>query len=314
MRAFLPDVPAAGGAVYANALVERIAIADGKAQRVFVRQMLAPGDVREFTVVADTFVVAAGSLRTPGLLARSGCAHPLLGKRLFLHPVMAVAAQFQQRIAAWEGPMQSAYSDAFNGRDGAYGTKLEAAPVHPGLCASALPWEGRATHMERMTLAGRCAWLIALARDRDPGSVDLDAEAQIRYTVSPFDAEHLYDGLTGAVDVAFAAGAERVQTLHAKPIVLERGAWNAAARDALRERLARIGVASNRQIMFSAHQMGTAAMGADPAASVVDPAGRARGVDNLIVADASVFPQASGVNPMLTIMAMARRIAAAHLN
>ena len=55
--------------------------------------------------------------------------------------------------------------------------------------------------------------------------------------------------------------------------------------------------------------MGTACMGADPERSVVDPDGHVWGYDNLLVADASLFPQASGVNPMLTIMAMARRVA-----
>ncbi len=55
--------------------------------------------------------------------------------------------------------------------------------------------------------------------------------------------------------------------------------------------------------------MGTAAMGSDPKTSVVDSAGRVRGYANLLVADASVFPQSSGVNPMWTIMAMAARIA-----
>jgi choline dehydrogenase-like flavoprotein len=58
--------------------------------------------------------------------------------------------------------------------------------------------------------------------------------------------------------------------------------------------------------------MGTAPLGADPARSVVDPLGRVWGYDNLLVVDGSLFPQASGVNPMLTIMAMARRVAAFH--
>jgi choline dehydrogenase-like flavoprotein len=59
--------------------------------------------------------------------------------------------------------------------------------------------------------------------------------------------------------------------------------------------------------MFSAHQMSTARMGGDAGATVADPDGRVRGVDGLIVADASAFPTASGVNPMLTVMALARR-------
>jgi choline dehydrogenase-like flavoprotein len=58
--------------------------------------------------------------------------------------------------------------------------------------------------------------------------------------------------------------------------------------------------------------MGTAPMGADANRSVVDPAGRVWGYENLLVADASVFPQSSGVNPMLTIMAMSNRIAEQH--
>jgi choline dehydrogenase-like flavoprotein len=53
-------------------------------------------------------------------------------------------------------------------------------------------------------------------------------------------------------------------------------------------------------------------MGANVYDSVVDPSGRVWGYDNLLVADASLFPQASGVNPMLTIMAMASRVAAQH--
>ncbi|MBV8580965.1 MAG: GMC family oxidoreductase, partial [Candidatus Eremiobacteraeota bacterium] len=59
--------------------------------------------------------------------------------------------------------------------------------------------------------------------------------------------------------------------------------------------------------LFSAHQMGTARMAASAADGVVDPDGRVYGVAGLLVADASVFPNASGVNPMLTIMALAHR-------
>jgi choline dehydrogenase-like flavoprotein len=57
------------------------------------------------------------------------------------------------------------------------------------------------------------------------------------------------------------------------------------------------------------HQHGTLRMGDDPDASVVDAACRAHSVPNLYVVDGSVFPTASGVNPTLTIMANAWRVA-----
>ena len=311
-RAFLPDVPKAGGSIYANARAARIALSGSRAHSVTARQTVAPGDVRTFTIVADTYIVSGGTLRTPGILARSGVRHPALGKRLFLHPVSACFPTFDRHIDPWVGPMQSAYSDAFNYRTGNYGSKIETAPIHPGLAALSLPWTGRADHAASLSGARNAATLIAVTRDRDPGSIDLDDEAQLRYTVSPHDGEHLLAGLVGMFDLAFAAGATRISTLHTRPIVIERGDWNATARAAFTEQIARIGIASNRQTFFSAHQMGTASMGADPMTSVVDPTGRVWGYENLLVADASIFPQASGVNPMLTIMAMVRRVVAQH--
>src|SRR5207237_1507674 len=57
----------------------------------------------------------------------------------------------------------------------------------------------------------------------------------------------------------------------------------------------------------SFHQMGSCRMGNDPATSVIGPDHRAHAVKGLFVADGSAFPSASGVNPMITIMAMAHR-------
>jgi choline dehydrogenase-like flavoprotein len=229
-----------------------------------------------------------------------------------LHPVSACFTEFEGEIAPYIGPMQSAYSDAYNYRTGNYGCKIETAPTHPGIAAIALPWRSRAQHVESMSRARNSAALIAVTRDRDPGSIDLDDEAQIRYRVSPFDGENLLEGILGTMDLAFAAGAIRASTLHTKPIVIERDKWTSARRSALADEMHRIGIGSNRQIIFSAHQMGTCAMGAQESTSVVDPTGKVWGYDNLIVADASIFPQASGVNPMLTIMAMASRVAEQH--
>ena len=57
------------------------------------------------------------------------------------------------------------------------------------------------------------------------------------------------------------------------------------------------------------HPLGTARAGADPAASVVDADLRVHGVAGLHVADGSAVPSSLGVNPQITIMALATRLA-----
>ncbi|MFQ5409330.1 MAG: GMC family oxidoreductase, partial [Anaerolineales bacterium] len=57
------------------------------------------------------------------------------------------------------------------------------------------------------------------------------------------------------------------------------------------------------------HPMGTCRMGADPRASVTDGWGRVHGAPGLYVADASLMPGSTAVNPQITIMALATRVA-----
>lgn len=313
-REYLPDVVANGGAIYVQAKALRVVTVGSRASGVEVEQRLPSGEVVRFTVDAKEFVVSsAGTLRTPGLLARSGVRNPVLGKRLFLHPVQSVVAFFDHPIEAWNGPMQSAYSNAWSRRTGNYGAKIETAPMHPGLMFVAIPYAGPESITEMLPKAKYATTLISLTRDRDPGSIDLDDEAQIHYRLSAFDEANLFEGLAGCFDIAFAAGANEVWTMHNRQIRISKDDWNAGRRAMLAEQLRAIGTDSNRGITFSAHQMGTAPMGSDPRTSVVDAAGRVWGYDNLLVCDGSVFPQASAVNPMLTIMAMARRIVAQHV-
>ena len=65
----------------------------------------------------------------------------------------------------------------------------------------------------------------------------------------------------------------------------------------------------NVPIGGTAHQAGTARFGVDPMTSVLDPDCRAHDVDNLYLADASFFPSIAAVNPTLTIVANALRVA-----
>ena len=70
-------------------------------------------------------------------------------------------------------------------------------------------------------------------------------------------------------------------------------------------------VAAGGQVLFSAHQLGSCRMGKDRSTSVANPWGELHDVRGVWIGDASAFPTATGTNPMVTIMALARRTAEA---
>ena len=110
-------------------------------------------------------------------------------------------------------------------------------------------------------------------------------------------------GIVETARINLAAGATEVRALFARPVVIRAGGDMRAFEQEVLSR----GTAPNRLGLFTAHQMSTARMGADSRRSVADPDGAVRGVRGVWVADASAFPTASGVNPTMTIMALAMR-------
>jgi choline dehydrogenase-like flavoprotein len=75
------------------------------------------------------------------------------------------------------------------------------------------------------------------------------------------------------------------------------------------ERLRRFDLKPSQLALMAFHPLGTCRMGGDPTQAPVDPAGRLRGYDGLYIADGSIVPSSLGVNPQITIMALATRIA-----
>jgi len=67
-------------------------------------------------------------------------------------------------------------------------------------------------------------------------------------------------------------------------------------------------MANDIHVAGVAHQAGTCRFGTDPATSALDADCRAHEVDNLYVADTSIFPSIGAVNPALTAMANALRV------
>ena len=194
--------------------------------------------------------------------------------------------------------------------DGSYGVRYETAPIHPGFFGAGLQWNGARESLDLARRFPRLAPIFPLVRDRDGGEVrvDRDGEPSFRYRISRHDLRHLRAGFVGAARILEAAGAKRIVSTHANPVVWE------PRRDGLGRFLAEAdarGWGPNRVLCASAHVMGTARMGGSPSSSACDPNGETWEVANLVVCDGSTFPTASGVNPMITIAAVAHMNASA---
>jgi long-chain-alcohol oxidase len=282
-----------------------------QARRVLVERGAAIGvDAGNLRVRARAVVAACGAFHTPALLARSGLANANIGRNLHLHPVTLLAGEMEEDVSPWEGPLQSRYSEEHARLDGAYGVRYETAPVTPGLFGAALPWDGARDVLELARRYARLAPVFPLVRDRDAGEVVVgrDGEPIARYRVSRYDLRHVRAGFAGAARVLEAAGARRIVSTHARPVVWERG------RGGIGRFLAEAdmrGWEPNQVLYASAHVMGTARMGHSPTIAAVDPVGESWEVANLIICDGSAFPTPSGVNPMITIAGLAHANATA---
>jgi choline dehydrogenase-like flavoprotein len=290
LRTWLEDAAAAGARIVTGARARRVLVRGGAAVGVEA----GPVQVRARAVVA-----AAGALETPAILLRSGLRNPNVGRWLRLHPATGVFGVFAEEVRPWEGTLQALYSDERRDLDAGYGVKYETVPAHPGLIAGAFPWESAEEHRRLMGSLARTSLIAVIPRDRGSGRVRVgrDGEAITTYRLAADERARLEQGIDGAARILAAAGAEDVFTAHARRQRWDDGFPRAA-----------FDFGAGRGALYSFHLMGSARMGGSPAGSAAGPTGETWEVRNLVVADGSAFPTASGVNPMLTIEAIA------HLN
>jgi choline dehydrogenase-like flavoprotein len=132
-----------------------------------------------------------------------------------------------------------------------------------------------------------------------------DGGVTVRYAPGAQERELLRLASLELARLHRAAGAERIIPLVTPPLEWRSGQPFEPYLDRLKARP----MASNRVLLFTAHQMSTCRIGHSPRTSVADPDGRVHGVRGLWVTDSSAMPTASGVNPMLSLMALAHRTA-----
>ena len=313
MKTYLQDAYDHGARIITHCSANRVLIENGQAVGVEAYTYNAQAKrTYRLTVRAKAVVIAAGALSSPALLQSSGLDNRHIGQHLHLHPTAISVGVYPEKVYGWQGVLQSAYSDQFAHLDGNYGYKLEVAPAHPGLFGLATPWYSARNYRDEMATIPYLASIIVLTRDKGEGSVTVDraGDPVVNYRVSAYDRKHLLHGLCQGTRVHFAAGARRVISLQNKPTSLVRTSDEEISGRQLREfdqLIKRRGLEANRVLLFSAHQMGTCRMGANPGSSVTDAYNQVHGIKRLFVCDGSVFPGACGVNPMISIMGLSHR-------
>ncbi|MFC6222801.1 FAD-dependent oxidoreductase [Hymenobacter artigasi] len=296
-----------GARILADTKVDRVTISQGRATGAVAVHTTADGRQIPINVKARRVVVAGGAIQTPALLLRSGLKHPHLGRHLHLHPTVVVGARYPHAMNSWHGPSMSVVNDTYTMLHGTnFGAKLETPPTHPGLLSMVLPWLSGRQHHELLRDASHLGSFIVLTRDRDGGRVSIDKNGAplIDYTLSEFDRANMLEGVRAAAQIHVAAGAEKVYLPHGTlPTLLTKD--GVLQNPDVLDGLPHLSWKSNQFGLYSAHQMSTCRMGGDAATHPLKLNGETVEVQNLFVADGSAFPACSGVNPMLTIMALA---------
>ncbi|HEY0481538.1 MAG TPA: GMC family oxidoreductase [Kofleriaceae bacterium] len=291
---YIPLALRAGAELFPGVRVSRIIVEGGRA-----RGVVAQGsDGRVLTVHARTVVVACGTIMTPLLLGAQqlGGASGQLGRNLTIHPAAGAIAEFDEPILPWRGIPQGYSIEDLHDE----GILFEGAAVSLEMTMTMTPLIGP----ELIRLAERFAHVSTFGffiEDTTTGSVhEVGGQPVIQYWLSDRDVSHIKRGLDVLAQIFFAAGARVVHAPVAGFHVLRPDDLPALRRARLRP----------WDLDLSAyHPLGTARMGRDPASSVVDADHQVHDVAGLYVVDGSSVPTALGVNPQVTIMAMATRAA-----
>jgi choline dehydrogenase-like flavoprotein len=281
---YVPRARAAGARILTEADARRILVRGGHARGVHARVQGGGW----LLVSAPRVVVAAGAIHTPALLARSGLAggYGQLGGNLSLHPATAAFARMGEIVDMARGVPQSFYVDEFAGE----GIMLEGVAGPPAYAAMALPLTGR-RHVQAMAAYRHLAQFGLMVSDSSRGRVrSIAGRLVIRYDLDEADLARFRLGLRRIEELFLAAGAREVYL----PLTPGVRPEHARGRD-LR--------------LMGFHPLGTARADTRPSHGAVDGGLAVHGVRGVYVADGSVLPSALGVNPQLTIMALATRLA-----
>jgi choline dehydrogenase-like flavoprotein len=222
-------------------------------------------------------ILSGGAFGTTKMMLQSGFKDklPLVGQKFASHPQFMWFGFQKNYVDAHKGMFQSVASKDPNFRKA--GFKLEnvfASPISIGM----LFGEAGKKHQDYMKRYRYMQCIEVAVRDENAGEIKVDKNGKIIVHKPMTDQDHSRKnkGLEAIKNVLQAAGAEEVY---------------------------------ESSMYFGLHLMGGCVMGVDASKSVVDPEFRVHGQKTLYIVDSSIYPNAPGINPGLTIMSLGNRLA-----
>ncbi len=304
-RCFIPRFLELGGELVTDCRIEKILVRNGRALGV-TGTMIDPESLEpsrsSVEVRARATVIACGAMGTPVLLQKNNLANSsgLVGRNLCNHTATGMVGFFKEDVYAWDGVNQGYCCDAFR-KDGFI---IEVAWAPPDVIGIRLPGFG-IRHKDGMARLKNMVLWGAMIRAKTQGTVKARKNGwspAIIYNMTNRDARLMQISMKATADLLFAAGCEYIcPGIHKVPSELYR-----------RDKARLIMEANLKAEDFSPignHPNGTCRMSGDPKRGVVDSYGRSHDIERLFIADASIFPNSPGVNPQVTIMALAAHVA-----
>jgi choline dehydrogenase-like flavoprotein len=304
---WLPDAVASGATVYTDTKVNRLEWSGDRVREVratFLDEKTRP---RQFTLTVRPtrgVLLAAGAVGTPGVLLRSKLdVGGRVGKFTHLHPVTITIGKYPEKTFPAYGVPDNMWTGKFG--SGPTGYLIETGSFFPVLSASGTLQHGDELHriMRDYYPNGAISYAHHTTgfEDGQPyGTVELDkhGEPELEYKLSPKNVRAMQESVEWMAKIHFAAGATSVYHMRNPPLELKPG----SAFDEVRK----IDYSeSQRASVFTVHVMGGCQMNKDERRAVVNTDFTVKGMKNLWVVDASVFPTGLGANPQVTIYALA---------
>ena len=306
VETFLPMAQGLGARIAAGCRATRLETDGGRITAVSGDLMdpLADRPIGQFLVRARSFVLSAGPINSAYLLLRSGIHDDggATGRGLKLHPTAMIQADFETEVRGYRGdPIGAWCHEFFHHRQPETGYVLEPIFIHPMMFSMVVPGFGM-EHKARMKRYNHLAMMILQVHDDSTGTIreGIGGRPMVRYRLEESDKKRLIHGLQRGAEIWLEAGAREVWLPYVRPTVVKSS-------DEL-SIVGKTGIPSFGTILYSAHPQGGVAMGEREEKCAVDSHGRHRQVKNLVVCDAGSFPTSVGVNPMMSVMALADRV------